>query len=138
MIRPLAITLLCVACSPPVTVAPPPTWVAHAPVVYEYDATLRGHAGSYTDPHTGVCHVLLHPDRWGGLPAIVQHWTIGHEIAHCRGARSETEADCAAVRALTPTPADLATLVAHVQAYPASPVHPPGAVRAARILECSP
>ena len=139
MIRLLFVATTLVGCARgAVLVAPPPIWAGHLPVAWQYDERVRGHAGSYVDPHTGQCHVLLHPERFGALDPVVQHWTIAHEVAHCEGAGTELHADCDAVRALAPAPADLATLVAHVAAYPESDVHPPGAQRAAELLECAP
>lgn len=129
---------LCTGCMGPVLIAPPPAWVGSLPVAYEWDDRPRGNAASYTDPETGQCVVLIHPERLPLLGPEAQHWTLLHEIAHCAGARSELDADCDATESLALAPASLATLVAHVQDYPASDRHPPGAVRAARILECAP
>lgn len=133
--RCLAVILL-VGCAP-VTAAAPPYVVHGQPVEYRWDATLGARAGAYVD-ETGRCVVLVHPDHWWGLAPVVQHWTLRHEIAHCEGAASELEADCAAVQGMRLAPTQLATLVAHAQSMRASHRHPPGAARAARILECAP
>lgn len=134
---PLAAALLLSGCVP-VHASAPPYAVAGVPVEYRWDATLRGNAASYTDPDTGRCVVLVDPDTWGDLPPVVQHWTLLHELAHCEGAATELDADCAAARRLRAAPADLAALAAHVHDYPASDRHPTGAERAVAILRCAP
>lgn len=133
----LALCVVVCGCAP-VTAHAPPYVVHGSPVEYRWDATRPGNAGSYTDPETGRCVVLVNPDTWHNLSPVVQHWTLLHELAHCEGAVGELAADCYAVARLAPAPSDLAALVAHVSTYPASYSHPPGAQRAARILECAP
>lgn len=132
----LLAALLLAGCAP-VTASAPPYVVHGQPVEYRWDATIGARAGAYVD-ETGRCVVLVNPEHWWGLAPVVQHWTLRHEIAHCEGAASEIDADCAAVRSMRLAPTQLATLVAHVQTMRASRRHPPGAARAARILECAP
>lgn len=138
MIRVVLLSLVpFLACCAPVTAAAPPHVVHGQPVDYQWDATIDARAGAYVD-EAGRCVVLVHPDHWWGLAPVVQHWTLRHEIAHCEGATSEIEADCAAVQGMRLAPTQIAELVAHVQSMRAGPTHPPGAERAANILECVP
>lgn len=73
-------------------------------------------------------------------PAVVW-WVIGHEYCHARDPfAGELETDCCAWRWVTSSlgfnAVELARVVATVQTFKTSDIHPSGAARAVGLLEC--
>ena len=123
-----ALALLLAACAP--SMAPPPHSVAG--VAVEYRAAPYGaHGAAYYDgttPVVGLRVADLHPAH--------QWFVLAHEWCHLEGAETETGADCCAARYLRSLGVPVVGVVAALQEYDAGPLHPPGAVRAAVVIDC--
>lgn len=128
------------ACEP-VAIAAPPYHVGGHRVAYVAHHTLPGPAGAAWSADA-VPTIYVCPERMRALSPAVQHWIVLHELGHLAGAADELEADCyaareLAARGLAAWPA-LVEVVDWLASLPATDVHPPGVVRAARALECAP
>jgi hypothetical protein len=113
--------------------------VQGAPVRWQHVDELGGNAGAQIRDGEGW---ILWSDRWLALPPAVRVFVLAHERAHIEGIDDELEADCHAIRWMAEADYLSATWQADIIEWlceqPQSPVHPPGIVRAVRVLECSP